>query len=417
MIDPIHSLAFSIQANPGVYALLLGSGISRAASIPTGWEVTLNLVRKLARLHKEEADPKPEEWYRTKFGIAPEYSELLEQVAKTPDERQQLLRGYWEPSEVEREEGKKEPTAAHRAIARLAARRYVRVIITTNFDRLTETALTGEGVTPIVVSTEDEIRGMQPLIHTQCCVFKVNGDYLDTRIKNTSAELGKYPPEFDGLLNRIFEEFGLIVCGWSADWDEALRAAMTRAASRRYTMYWIARGDPTDTAQKLIGHRKAVLVKVESADIFFEDLQQHVESIEEFSKPHPLSTEAAIASLKRYMGDSRHRIQLSDLVSNAIEGIMDATSVPDYAVQGGPETNSEEITKRVRRYEAVSSTVLAMAVVGGFLGKRRTSFDMEKRAAAPGLKTIICGRHGLARNATIPSYTVALWVGTGRSGK
>ncbi len=41
MIDPVHSLAFSIQANPGVYAVLVGSGVSRAAKVPTGWEITL----------------------------------------------------------------------------------------------------------------------------------------------------------------------------------------------------------------------------------------------------------------------------------------------------------------------------------------------------------------------------------------
>ena len=28
VIDPVHSLAFSIQANRGVYAVLLGSGVS-----------------------------------------------------------------------------------------------------------------------------------------------------------------------------------------------------------------------------------------------------------------------------------------------------------------------------------------------------------------------------------------------------
>ena len=53
MIDPVHSLAFSIQANRGVYAVLVGSGVSRAARIPTGWEVTLDLIRKLAKLYGE----------------------------------------------------------------------------------------------------------------------------------------------------------------------------------------------------------------------------------------------------------------------------------------------------------------------------------------------------------------------------
>ena len=50
MIDPIHSLAFSMQANSGVYAGLVGSGVSRAAKIPTDWEITLDLIRKLANI-------------------------------------------------------------------------------------------------------------------------------------------------------------------------------------------------------------------------------------------------------------------------------------------------------------------------------------------------------------------------------
>ncbi len=56
MIDPVHSLAFSIQANRGVYAVLIGSGVSRAAKIPTGWEITLDLIHKLAKLRNETID-------------------------------------------------------------------------------------------------------------------------------------------------------------------------------------------------------------------------------------------------------------------------------------------------------------------------------------------------------------------------
>ncbi len=35
MIDPVLSLAVSMHAQKGVYALLLGSGISRSAGVPT----------------------------------------------------------------------------------------------------------------------------------------------------------------------------------------------------------------------------------------------------------------------------------------------------------------------------------------------------------------------------------------------
>ncbi len=47
-VDPTVSLALSMTTGPGTYALLLGSGVSRAAGIPTGWEITLDLVRKAA---------------------------------------------------------------------------------------------------------------------------------------------------------------------------------------------------------------------------------------------------------------------------------------------------------------------------------------------------------------------------------
>jgi hypothetical protein len=42
--EPLTKLAFSIYQNPGVYALLLGSGIS------TGWSVTLDLIRRVGTL-------------------------------------------------------------------------------------------------------------------------------------------------------------------------------------------------------------------------------------------------------------------------------------------------------------------------------------------------------------------------------
>ena len=365
MIDPIHSLAFSIQANPGVYAVLVGSGVSRAAKIPTGWEITLDLIRKLAAVHKEECEPDPERWYLEKFGKEPTYSDILSELGTTQAERQQLLRPYFEPTDEEREEGVKAPTAAHRAIAALAARGFIKVIITTNFDRLVEAALTDEGVVPAILSSEDQVKGALPLIHTQCCIFKVNGDYLDSRIRNTPGELEQYPREFDDLLDRIFDEFGLIVCGWSAEWDEALRNALYRAPSRRFTTYWAVRGNPGDKAQRLIDHCVAQIIKIDDANAFFAEIQQNVLSIEEFSKPHPHSIEAAVASLERYIPEPRYRIQLSNLIQETVEQVVEATAGEDFVVEGAPTPNSESITARVRSYEAVCETLLAMATIGG----------------------------------------------------
>lgn len=365
MIDPIHSLAFSIQANRGVYAVLLGSGVSRSAKIPTGWEVTLDLVRKLAGLTGEACDPTPEEWYQAKYGREPDYSEILAAIAKKPAERQQLLRSYWEPTEQEREEGAKQPTSAHRAIASLAEQGFVRVIITTNFDRLMEIALADVGITPTVLSSPDLVHGALPLIHTRCCVFKVHGDYLDTRIKNTPEELSSYPPEFDALLDRIFDEFGLIICGWSSDWDESLRNAMLRAPSRRFATYWAVRGEPSDLAKQLITQRGAEVIPIDNADTFFQSLQQQVMSLEEFSRPHPLSTAAAVASLKRYLSDPKFRIQLADLVREEVERVFAAVTDGRFPVNG-VNLDSASVTSRIKAYEAICSTLVALGPVGGF---------------------------------------------------
>ncbi len=366
VIDPIHSLAFSLQSNRGIYAVLLGSGVSREAKIPTGWEITLDLVRQLATLQGENADPSPEAWYLEKFGQEPDYSVLLENIAKTPAERQQLLRNYWEPTDEERVEGDKRPTAAHHAVAALAAQNYIRVIITTNFDRLIEQALRDAGVEPTVLSSPDHVQGALPLIHTKCCVLKLHGDYFDTRIRNTPTELESYPEEFEKFLDHVLDEFGLIVCGWSADWDAGLCNAIYRASSRRFTTYWTLYGEIGDNARRLIEHRNAQTIAIESASNFFQTLQQSVQSIEEFSRPHPLSTEAAIASLKRYMSESKYRIQFSDLVNEIVDRVKINVSGDAFAVQGGDSPNKETITARVRGYDAACSTLLPIASVGGY---------------------------------------------------
>jgi hypothetical protein len=53
MAQPISDvntqLAFSVYEGKGVFALLLGSGLSRAAGIPTGWEITLSCRRVYAK--------------------------------------------------------------------------------------------------------------------------------------------------------------------------------------------------------------------------------------------------------------------------------------------------------------------------------------------------------------------------------
>jgi hypothetical protein len=127
MLEPLTSLAFSVHSSKGIYALLLGSGLSSAAGIPTGWDIILDLIRKGAAASDEDCGTDPLGWYKAKTGENAEYSKLLDDLAKTSADRTNLLSGYFEPTAEELEKGLKAPTPAHKAIARLAAKGYVRV--------------------------------------------------------------------------------------------------------------------------------------------------------------------------------------------------------------------------------------------------------------------------------------------------
>lgn len=367
MIDQILSLAFSMQANPGTYALLLGSGVSRSAGIPTGWEVVLDLIRKLARLQGDDCEPNPAAWYVERFDEEPDYARLLEAIAKSPAERHQLLRSYFEPTQEELEQGLKVPTDAHTGIAELVAGKYVRVIVTTNFDRLLEKAMEQLGVVPTVISTPDAVEGSLPVTHTACTIIKVHGDYLDTRIKNTAKELDQYDERMVRLLDRVFDEFGVVICGWSAEWDSALRAAIERCRSRRFTTFWTVRGKPGDVAKKLIDLRDAQVIQIESADSFFRELAEKVYALQGLSEPHPLSTKVAVAILKRYLVDDRYRIRLHDLVMAEAERLFSEVSDDNFPVQGVP-FSPEELVSRVRRYEGLTETLEALMITGCYWG-------------------------------------------------
>jgi SIR2-like domain len=78
-------------------------------------------------------------------------------------------------------------------------------ILTTNFDFLIENALHEAGIEPTVIASEDALAGATPLIHARCIVIKLHGDYLDTRIKNTDAELGGYAPAIDAILDEVLD--------------------------------------------------------------------------------------------------------------------------------------------------------------------------------------------------------------------
>lgn len=369
MVDPVTSLAISMQTKKGTFALLLGSGVSRSAQIPTGWDIILDMIRRLATAEGKVVGEDPAQWYRDEYETEPDYGDLLDRLAKAPAERSQLIRPYIEPTEEERELGLKQPTAAHRAVASLVANGYVKVIVTTNFDRLLESALNELGIVPSVIASADAVLGTLPLAHNACTIIKVHGDYVDARIKNTSDELATYPSELNILLDQVFREYGLVVCGWSGEWDTALRAALLRSTSPWFSTYWVSYRQPGSKAQEIIEPREALVVTDMDGDTFFQRLSDSVESIEDMRSPELLSVAIAEASLKRYIDDPTKRIRVHDLVigeANRVRRAIEEAPAGFYGV----EITQGELVSRLNSYEESTAVLRALFTTGCYWGKR-----------------------------------------------
>jgi hypothetical protein len=372
-IDPLLGVALALHNTRGGYALLLGSGLSSAAGIPTGWGIVEDLIRRVAAAESEEArraaDADPAAWYRARYREEPQYSDLIARLAPSRAERRQLLRAYFEPTDDEREEGRKLPTAAHRAVARLMRDGIVRVVLTTNFDRLLETALGELGVAPAIIATADQVRGMMPLHLEPATLIKLHGDYLDTRIRNTPEELASYPRLLNRLLDRVLDEYGLVVCGWSATWDPALRDAITRSPARRFTTFWAARGEVSEEARAIIDQRRAQEIEIEGADEFLDAVVEKVATLESFQRPHPLTTAVAVATLKRYLPVPEQRIRLHDLVMDEVTRVSER--VPALIVPGVRPEPLSVVKDVMTRVEATCETLIALMTTGAYWGEER----------------------------------------------
>jgi hypothetical protein len=309
--DDLLAVAFSLYANPGAYALLLGAGVSAPSGIPTAWGVLEDLVIRVANVQGVTPDDAVA-WYTEQFGEFPTYEGVLERIAPTQVERQRLLRNYFEQSPEDVEAGRKIPTAAHRSIARLVRSGAVKVIVTLNFDHLIERALRDEGIEPTIVASPSDVQGMAPLHTLDCCVIHLHGDYVNpTSMLNTVTELAAYHPSTSKLLQMVLENYGLIIAGWSSTYDPALRDAIAAHYPNRFTLTWFEPGRVSEEAGQLRMLKKGVLVAGD-ADTGFGRMADGADALASRRARHPLTVPVAVETAKRELSGRTVAIGLHD---------------------------------------------------------------------------------------------------------
>lgn len=401
-LDPRVSLATALASQPGVYALLLGSGISTSAGIPTGWGIVESLVRRVAAAsgNPVEGERWEQWWEENAGGLELGYSQLLAELASTPPARRALLAGFFEPAEDDdHEAGTKIPGAAHKAIAQLVAKGVIRVVVTTNFDRLLEHALAALNIMPQVISTDTDVAGMEPLQHARVTIIKVNGDYASLDQRNTAEELSSYPEATTQLLRRVFDEYGLIVSGWSGDWDAALVTAVKGSASRRYPLYWTARSATVSgAAAEVTARGGSHIIHSVAAEQFFPDILSRVEAVQGLLEA-PVSRDVKLARLRRSLADPVRHLEVRALLEDEL------TALREWARQRSQEpaeNTNEAVLAEIDAIQSRFATLIELFATGILLDRDRQHDDLW----VWGLQQALCAR--VDRTGTYLDWWVAL---------
>lgn len=269
-IDPILPLSIAMAEGKGTYAVFLGSGVSKEAGIPTGGEIFYNAVKLLYKLDNNIGEIENNEdvdiWFEKSEYKDFTYSKILEELCPKPEERRQFLEEHFL--------GKK-PTDSHYLIADLVSKDMVKVIVTTNFDRLMETALDSRNIAYTIISSEEELKTSHPREHSNCWILKLHGDYKRLNIKNTNKELEKLEDNIEKEFQEILDRFGIVMVGYSGS-DRGVMTCFKKRDSK-YTLYWLARDKINDDAKEMVNSQDGRIIKRESSDKFFEELKNKID--------------------------------------------------------------------------------------------------------------------------------------------
>lgn len=381
--DPIIPLAFALQGNPGAYVLLLGAGVSASSGVPTSWDVENELILKVARTQGDEpADPVS--WFIERYGKAPRYDDLLQHLTATQTERQKLLKDFFLPPMNDLEQVVYKPTEAHRAIAKLVRTGRIRIILTTNFDQLMETALRDIGIEPVVVRQESEFQGLAPLHSQQCLVVHLHGDYLTpVGLLNTADELSHYPLIIDQFLDQIFQQYGLVIAGWSGRWDAALRAALSRNPSSHYGRYWINQNELLEEGRDLLTLSGSLFIEG-LADTVLNRVLDACDSIAQNKPRGPLTVALAVTTAKKALSGQSTAISLHDLIVTEIKNLRlcDVLVNPIYSAAN----ETVEYRRRLGILEVAMAVPLSLIATSVYWGDDRSDswwFGEIARFATP----------------------------------
>lgn len=368
--DAVVPVAYAMHASPKRYALLLGAGISVAAGLPSGKEVAARMIREIASIHEKEIEGGDDadvciQWFVSEFKEPRTFDKLMAELGIEEENRRETLQPFILPTDDDGNTLPVEPTPAHRMIAELVKDKIVSLIITTNFDHLLERVIEDvTGIRPVVIRS-DSGQNLMSIFPDICRIVKINGDFENLELKITPEDLRSYDDDIKDYIQRICAEYGLVICGWSGDYDCGLREILSKANTRRYPTFWCLRPDaniPDDP--DLIKTLKPIPVVIESADQFFSGVHTVVDRLQSIERIQPLTVSVAIQKVMDALQQPKPDVILSRLIHTQTDLVLDELAREGYVPAGtvhAPEIFNDRVNILSRKTAPLAAMLATLA--------------------------------------------------------
>lgn len=320
-MDPTINLAASALPGEKKYILFAGAGVSKDAGVPTSWELMLKTASILyaSEGNTDTDNVNLEEWFIQSKYSEMKYSELIGKIYQSYPEQQSFLKQYLENHEV---------GDAHRSIAELARLGIIRCIITTNFDHFIENALSEKGLESQVISTEQDLKDSEPLIHCKSIrIYKPNGTLGKGALRNTPKDLEELSPLMKEELIKIMSEHGLITLGYSGN-DPNIQKVFENATFTHYPLFWVDPNPPIGKMEDILKLKNYTYIKCRGAHQFISDYLRILNTIKNL-EPNMLSGPTIIDLKNIFASNNSPKAPLySDYLENKLNELK--RGLPDF---------------------------------------------------------------------------------------
>ena len=290
------------------YCFIIGAGASKASGIRTGWEMAKGWLKEL-----EENDPKATQEWIVKEKIGKDDPGLY--YSKIYSRRFSL-----EPAQgfirLQNEMKDAIPSSGYYYLAEILNETHNKLVITTNFDSLTEDSLFIYKNKKALVITHESLAKYIDALSNRPIVIKLHRDLL-LQPKSDKKDVDQLSEEWGNSLRKIFDIYVPIVIGYGGN-DGSLMGFLESVASKDKTIYWCYKNGSqvNDRIEKLLDKYRGFLIPIDDFDDTMHNLGMKFYFNFSEEKIQEVTKERAVKLIAKYKEWIENRRKALDIIES-----------------------------------------------------------------------------------------------------